>query len=630
MNSRRLARMMLVFLIGASLLLIRAAHLQIVGDERLSSLGKRQFESKVLLRPKRGPIYDRNGDLLATNDEVRSLAADPSRVRDRSRTASRLARALGQSAGEIEAKLRSNSRFVWIRRHLPSGVADRLRNLDEGVWLIEESLRVYPHGHLAGQLLGSVNLDSEGLEGVELFKNADLSGQVVSVRAIKDAMGRPSFIDAKAAQEVKHGSPVRLTLDAGLQADVEQKLEAAVLKHGARSGLALVMHAGSGELLSLAHYPFFDPRGRSAAPDLRRIRAWTDGYEPGSVLKPFLMAAALKAGVKGSDHEWGGRGEVYIQGKRIGEAEEHEKFEWLTLAETVKLSSNVGAAKFALRIGAPKYFGFLREFGFGSRSGLGMPGEISGVLPPADQVKPLRLANIGFGQGLLATPLQVARAMAGLLGHGNLPTPRLFLESEPQLESRLSPAISASVLASLAAVVEDEKGTGRKAQLPGYRVVGKTATAQVVDPRTRKYSTRRYISSFTGGLIAPKDSWVILALLDGASPHYYAGDVAAPLFRSIAESVAVRLGVVPEPPVNGVSASAKPVRDRVVTTAARAVAPVHLMPDLVGLGARQAIQELSTRGVQVHLEGFGAVREQIPAAGTPLVDGQVARVVLKE
>lgn len=642
----RIRRVLVGFLVACSLLFVRAVHLQMVGDARLASLGKRQFESRVLVRPKRGPILDRNGDLLATNDEARSLAADPSKVRDPARTAVRLSRALGQPAGEIEAKLRSRSRFVWLRRQLPRPIAERLRDLDDGVWLIEESLRVYPHGHLAGQVLGSVNLDSEGLEGVELVRDSVLRGDIVSIRAIKDAMGRPSFIDAKAVQEIKHGSPVQLTIDAALQSDVEQKLAASVRAHNARSGLALVMHAHTGDLLAVAHVPFFDPHARNVSLDSRRLRALTDGYEPGSVLKPLLMAAALKSGIRSNDREWGGLGEVIIQGKRIGEAEEHEKFEWLTLADMVKVSSNVGAAKFALRLGAQKYFGFLKDIGLTTRSGLGIPGEIAGMLPTVDQAKPLRLANVGFGQGLLATPIQILRAYAALFNQGLMPSPRVFAEEASSLVPVMTPAVADAVVQSLIAVIEDEKGTGRKAHLPGYRLAGKTATAQVVDPLTRKYSTHRYLSSFTGALMdgvrgggrdAGGNTWVILALMDVQTPHYYAGDVVAPLFRDLAESVALRYGVQPDPQLLLASAEKKPkakstapVRDSVVTTAARVEVPVNIVPDLKGMGARQAVQALTSRGARIQLEGFGVVRSQFPSAGTSLSEGQSVRVQLGE
>ena len=248
------------------------------------------------------------------------------------------------------------------------------------------------------------------------------------------------------------------------------------------------------KILALANEPGFNPNSKLGSLDRRRNRAITDGFEPGSTLKAILLVSALSHGWKLTDELWGEKGSFVVQGHRISESEAHEKFEWLTLQEMIKVSSNVVAAKLALKVGSEFYQKTLRSFGFGTKTGVGFPGEMAGKLPPEKKWSPLSLANVGFGQGLLVTPLQMIRAYAALANGGWLVQPRIVLPAPgASVLSRtriLSPRIARDVIQALERVTE-EGGTGRKAAVIGYRIAGKTGTAQMVDPATKKYSKEK-------------------------------------------------------------------------------------------------------------------------------------------
>lgn len=653
-------------LLFAGAVVSRAVWIQLLRDPRLEALAKRQFQSKMLVRPRRGMIVDRNGEPLAVNTDTQSLAANPSKVRDRATLARLLSRATDVPYSKVLERLKGKREFVWIKRHLSEAELGRLKkwgivtaggDLVDGLWMVRESQRAYPHGELAAHVLGDVNLDTEGLEGVELWANEALQGKIVSLSAIKDALGRPAFIDAKAAREARDGDTVELTIDASLQFAVEQELKHSVQKTGSRAGTVIVMNAANGELLAVANEPSFNPNDPSAPPARRRNRALTDGFEPGSTLKTVLLASALSKGMKLGDQLHGERGSFVVQGKRISEAESHEKFEWISLKRMIQVSSNVGAAKLALKVGADSYLQTLRSFGFGERTGSGFPGEISGRIPDRSQWQPLTLANIGFGQGILVTPMQVARAYAAFANGGLLVKPRLLkpkagLAAAPQLQRVMSPKVAEAALEALKSVTGPE-GTGIKAGLDGYVVAGKTGTAQVVDPASARYSRTRYIASFVGFAAGVDPKIVVFAALDEPRGSYYASETAAPLFRNVLGAVTSRFSLPSSPgsavaPLARAKSGAKPIlKDALQTSLAKVVSPpkeeklewngvspqgqlTWKMPSLEGLTPREAMQALKGRKFQMEIRGAGLIRSQQPEAGRAIAEGAVVRVQLSE
>jgi cell division protein FtsI (penicillin-binding protein 3) len=712
----RVTALMVGCFLFAGAVLVRAASVQVMSHPKLEKMARRQFQSKVLIRPRRGEITDRNGARLAINVEASSLAANPSKVKNPRALARLLSRATDVPHKKILQRLQGGKEFVWIKRHLTDAEMQKLRKwrvidsdgeLEEGLMTVRESKRVYPNGELASHLLGDVNVDSEGLEGVELWQNDRMRGKVLSVNAIRDAMGRPTFIDAVSAknvQEHKDGETVKLTIDSSLQFSVEEELKAAVHKTSAKAGSVIVMNAVSGEVLAMANYPQFNPNEPTAPADHRRNRVLTDGYEPGSTLKAVLAASYLARGGKATDQVWGEMGKgLSIQGRRIHEAESHEKFGFLSLSKMLAVSSNVGAAKFALNHGADSFYDSLKGFGFGAKTASGFPGEISGQIPPRKSWQPITLANIGFGHGVLVTPMQMARAYAVFVNGGWLVQPKLIVEdaasiargaseapmrgfgfftpanAEPQDAPRpavkpepprrvISEELAAEMLEMLEGPMQ-EGNSGFKANLNGYRIAGKTGTAQKVDPVTRAYSRSSYVASFIGTAVGVEPKLVILTSIDEPRGVYYASETAAPLFREVLNAVATRFSIPvrPDTPNRVVAEASKPhptpalsktaaalakigiLSDALKASSAKSkppavVAPSELqwqgmnpagraiwtMPSLKGLTPREALQALQGHHFQMEMKGVGLIRGQVPAEGAPLAEGETIKVSLAE
>jgi cell division protein FtsI (penicillin-binding protein 3) len=661
----RFAVLLFICFSFASALILRSAYIQIIGNDRLEHMARRQFQSKVLLTPRRGSITDRNGEPLAVNMESDSLAANPEKIQGKRIVARLIAKALDIPQSKVFAKLHESREFTWIKRHLTDEETARLKkwrlmtdgDLIPGLWLVKESQRVYPHAELAAHVLGTVNIDSEGSEGIELWQNEKLRGKLASMNSIKDAMGRPTFIDAAAAKSVKEGESVQTTLDASLQFAVEQELAAAVHKTNAKGGSVIVMNAVNGEILALANEPSFNPNEKNVSPDRRRNRALTDGYEPGSTLKAVLLAGAYSHGMKPSDQVWAGQGQFVVQGHKIHESEAKEKFEWLTFRKMLQVSSNVGAAKIALKLGAEKYFNTLKSFGFSSKTGTGFPGEISGRMPPLKSWQPLSTANIGFGQGILVTPMQMTRAYATFLNGGWLVQPTLIKDdtrTDPP-KRVLTQAVADEVVDSLQSVTEDG-GTGLKARLPGYQVAGKTGTAQELDPRTGTYSHAHFVASFIGFARNVDPKIVIFASIDEPHGVYYAAETAAPLFREVLNVVANRFSLptrdsespqspalaqklqaqsqsslhltqaLPIPP-QGFAAPVSNLKWQGVSAQGR---QTWEMPSLAGLTPREAIRALEGHRFQVQVHGTGIVVAQTPEVGSSVAEDETIQIHLAE
>ena len=398
----------------------------------------------------------------------------------------------------------------------------------------------------------------------------------------------------------------------------------------------------------MANEPSFSPNDKSVPLDRRRNRALTDGYEPGSTLKAVLMSSALTHGWKMSDQVWGERGSFTVQGKRISEAEAKEKFEWLSLRKILTVSSNIGAAKVALKLGSEHYYNALKTFGFGNRTDIGFPGEISGRVPPKKDWKPLTLANIGFGQGVLVTPIQMTRAYAAILNGGWLVQPTLLKDpmsgTSVEAPKRILTKQVADEIVSALETVTGQDGTGIKAGLAGYRVAGKTGTAQEVDPETGKYSRSRHVATFIGFAVNVEPKIVVYTRLDEPKGVYFASETAAPLFHEVLNAVVNRYSIAaPRELVRSdriVSSRAAPAP--VTPSQPAALPPIELygttpagtmtwkMPALKGYTAREALRALQGRRFNVEVRGSGIIHGQYPEEGKPIAEGETVRLSLTE
>ncbi len=692
----RLTALMLFCISVAGLIICRAAYVQIFSNPKLEKLAQRQYHTQTLIRPRRGTIFDRNGETLAVSIETKSLAANPGKVQNKFLLAKTLSKIIGLPQKKILLKLNEEREFVWIKRHITDQemakfkkhhIIDGLGDLISGLWLVNESDRVYPHHQLASHLLGDVNVDSEGIEGIELWMNEKLRGQIGAVAAIKDALGRPTFIDTAAAKNIRDGEPVHLTIDASLQFEVEQHLRSAMKSTSSKSGTVIVMNADTGEILALTNQPTFNANTKRGQPDARRNRAVTDGYEPGSTFKAILAASAFLNGWKSNDQIYGELGSFSVQGHKISEAEAREKFGWISLKKMIKYSSNIAAAKLAMKLGPDKFLSTIRLFGFGTKTGIPFPGEISGRVPTRKQLTPLTLANVGFGQGILVTPLQMTRAYAAIVNGGWLVSPTLFKnadlknskEREIQASTRIFPHYISRHLIDALEEVTKEGGTGIPAALPGFRIAGKTGTAQMVDKRTRRYSREKYIASFIGFAVGVEPKIVIYVSLTEPKGKYYATQTAAPLFREVLASVSNYCSlpahdIVPSKLLahqllaqqqeqgvgqglgQGVGLSGLKDEVRIsqsavslTLTSDNKLLPQYqpsaaddkagagdrkpsgwVMPSLAGLSPREVFQILQGHHFKVEIHGTGVVAGQIPIVGNTLADGDVIRLKLQD
>ena len=657
----RLSLVIAVFGLISFGMLIRSTYIQVLGDPKLESLAKKQFQSKILMTPRRGLVLDRTGEPLAINLETSSLAGNPQKILKSPSTLHLLSRALGMNPNVLRKKLDSKKAFTWFERHISDDRMERLRkvgivlpsgDMPEGLWIVKEMKRVYPHGDLASSLIGSVNVDTEGLEGVELWKNSILRGKSASFGAFKDALGRPALYNANAQTKMTDGENVDLSIDASLQYKVEEALLNSVATTHAQSGLVVVMDSENGEILALAQ-----AGGQTVGHKIKKVTAVTDGYEPGSTMKPLMLASAINKGVvKITDSLFGHYGKFKIQGRTISEAEAHEKFGYITVKKMIEVSSNVVAAELALKLGADRYITSLNEMGFGAKTGIQFPGEISGWLPGQPKsIRPLTLATLGFGQSIMVTPMQMLRGYAALSNGGFLIEPTLLKRGEKDRIKKI-PLFKSStvqdVTQALISVTEGEKGTGHKATVEGYRVAGKTGTAQTVDPRTHRYSGSRYIASFIGFPAGVKQPIVILALLDHPKGIYYGGETAAPLFSQVLKATVSRFSIpatekvevklveqAPTPhkkedsdegQVIHVAQSSAEITAQSIESTKEVNVDHPVMPSLAGLTPQEAIRALKPFNPLVQIHGFGLIKKQMPDSGAILSPNVRVSLYLEE
>jgi cell division protein FtsI (penicillin-binding protein 3) len=623
----RLTLVMVAFGALALLWAGRATYIQIIGDPRLDKLARRQFNGKVLVQPRRGLIHDRNGEPLAINIEVSSLAASPKVLFKNPISLRLLARGLGVHENSLRKRLNKKRSFQWIERQIPQERLDQWEDngmlradgsLPQGVWLIKEMRRAYPHGDLARPLIGTTNLDTSGTEGAEYWQNEHLRGRGVFLDAVKDALGRPAIIANNDRSQLKDGQSFKLSIDASLQFEVEEHLRDSMNTTGADAALAAVMDAETGQILALGQ------RTKQRVPKSKMI---TDSYEPGSTMKPILLAVALENGRKNTDGVHGGFGRLEIKGRVISEAEAHEKFGMMTLSKMVEVSSNVGAARLALELGALRTVTGYTRFGFGSRPGTGFPGEYGGKVP-GTKLKPIELATLGFGHGLSVTPLQMLRAYSTFATGGELVEPRLDA-TLPASKKRIVSLKTAEIVAkALVGVTQGKDGTGKKARVPGYKIAGKTGTSQTVDRVTKRYSRHRYITSFIGFPVGASRKLITMAWVDYPKNNIYASETAAPLFAKVMSSSLKRFSVPTTEPYETEIIVAESIPTPTPTTdveetslkksevLAELETPADSIPNVVGLSASEAIQALKRYSPNIRVHGFGIVRKQSPRPGT--------------
>jgi len=552
----RLSAVFIVCLATFALLGARLVELQVIHATALQRLALRQHLESLRLPSQRGLILDRRGSRLAVNVQGASVYAVPRMIPNPAAFARAVAPLLRLAPGEVEARLaRGGPFFAWLARRQPPETADAIRSLGlgEAVGTISEPRRTYPAGALAAGVIGFTGLDGVGLAGLELQYDGALRGVAGLGTARRDAIGRELVQTAQILAPPRDGETLVLTLDEIVQHIAERELGRAVAAASAQGGVAIVMDPQSGAILALAALPTFDPNEyRAAPPRYWNPRAVSDLYEPGSTFKVFLAAAALATQAVDPNEKFSDPGVIRINGATIHDAEPPER-SVLTLGEIVEYSSNVGAAQVATRVGKDRLYAYIRQFGFGQPTGIDLPGEAAGIIRPTGQWYGPSLQNIGFGQGISVTPIQLLRATSAFATHGLAVHPHLVeairdpaghtvaTPGDRPAERVIDPGVADRVLSMMRTVVEG--GTGIRARLEGYPVAGKTGTAQ--RPGAGRYEPGAYVASFVGVVPIPGPRLAILVCVDRPRGVYLGGDVAAPAFREIARQALWYLRIPP-------------------------------------------------------------------------------------
>jgi len=538
----------------------RVAYLQLFLHGEYLTRAMRQQRHTIDIYPKRGIIFDRNMHPLAMSVPVQSAFGVPGEVKDRPMAARLLSGVLGMPTEEIREKLDSGSPFVWIKRKLPPLKSEAVQSLNlKGIYLQEENQRYYPKRDLAAHLLGFVDVDEKGLGGIEHEYDNLIRGKEEKVVVMADA--RQRWFDGGEAQRDR-GVNVVLTVDEKIQYIAERELAAVIEKTHAPAGTVIVQDPNSGAILALANWPKFNPNSATeVTTETRMNRAISAIYEPGSTFKLVTLAAAFDQNLIRADEVFNcENGSVTVAGHLI---HDHKKYGMLTVADILANSSDVGAIKIALRLGSPKFYDYIRGFGFGSPTGVDLPGESRGLVSRLEHWGSYSIASVSMGQEVGVTPLQMITAVSAIANGGLLYKPHIVEEMRrgdaalplegPSSITEPKRVIRPETAATLRSLMEGVilRGTGKAARLDGWTVGGKTGTAQKIDPGTGRYSPSNVIASFTG--FAPINNPAVTILVSIDSPAGYPHDgatVAAPVFKRIAEQVLPYLDVPRDVPLS--------------------------------------------------------------------------------
>ena len=539
------------------LVLYQLFRLTIQNHDFLSQYAKRQHDIVIEIPPERGAILDRNLKEFATNLKMPSIYAVPRLMSEKERQvlSDKLSKILGLSRSFLLERLNRDKAFVWIKRRTTIAEAEAVRKLNKAnLGVIYEPKRFYPHGEMLAHVIGFANVDNIGQEGLELLYERRLAGRLGYRYTKRDALGREMVALEEKLIPALNGARLILTIDQYIQFITEQALDEAFRKYHAESAIAIVMNPKTGEILAMASRPTFDlNRPGGVEPAQRRNRPITDVFEPGSVFKIVTATAALNEGkVTLQDTFNCENGEWQVRSSRV--IHDVHPYGRLTFPEVLIKSSNIGTVKIAMRLGDKTLYRYIKEFGFGEKTGIDFPGEVSGILHPVDKWSKISITSIPYGQEVAATALQMLRAIAAIANGGHLVKPYLLKEiqnadgvslakNEPVVsELFLKPEVVVSMNEILQRVVSE--GTGDKAQIEGIRVAGKTGTAQKLEGGG--FSHSHFIGSFIGYAPADDPMLAMIVSINDPHPYYYGGTVAAPVFKEVIERSLNHLGYIPE------------------------------------------------------------------------------------
>jgi cell division protein FtsI (penicillin-binding protein 3) len=546
---RRLGLLFAAFVLLLSLIVVRAAWVQGVKGGGLSAEAQSQQVEEVVVPGSRGTIRDRGGRELAVSEDAATIYATPYQVTDPEETAHKLAKMLDLNENEVLRSLADRSSgFAYIARKVDLQKAQEIEKLKlPGIGTLPDSRRIYPQGDLAAQVIGTVGIDNQGLTGIEASEDELLHGTDGEREVVRDALG--DELERNTVEGAQTGADLKLTIDANLQAETEKVLAGIGSTYQPEGATAIVMDPRSSEVLAMANWPTFDPSDPGdAAPNELANMATGFNYEPGSTFKAFTVAGALQEGLVTPSTPFELPPTIQVADRVIGESHEGVGYGTLSVADILKYSSNVGAVKIGLELGANKFDRWIRTFGFGEPTGVDFPGEERGIVIPVDDYSGSTMGNLPIGQGLSVTPMQMAAAYSAIANGGVLRTPRLLLSEDgdrisPDAGSRVISRKYSEELRNMLEGVLAPGGTASEVQVPGYTLAGKTGTAQKVVDGT--YSDTQFVASFVGFAPADDPQLLVAIVVDDPKGDYYGGTVAAPAFGKIAKYALPYLGIPP-------------------------------------------------------------------------------------
>lgn len=658
------------------LILGRLYGLEVIEYVKWLAVEQKQQQHTRPLPALRGTIYDRARRELAIAVPVESVGAAPREVQDPGIAATLLAPLVGVAAGELESRLHNARRFFFVKHGISDKLAERVRSLGlAGISVESEMKRVYPRGSLAAAVMGYAGTEDQGLAGLESGLESMIAGQPGRMLLSEDAHGHVFHSTEWKGQP---GANVVLTLDADIQGIVQTTVEQAVADHHAAGAVAIVEEPSTGRILAMVSEPTFDPnRYDQFKPDTRNNRAIQWVYEPGSMFKLVTYSGALEEGLISPEEMIDCQmGSITIDGHVI---HDDERFGVMTIEQALAHSSDVAAIKIGLRLGQDRFYQYMRRYGFGARTGIDLPGEEQGLLKPPERWSGISIGALSMGQEVGVTALQIVSAYSAIANRGVLVPPRiidhfergsLLTEPQPRPSRRVLSERTVQIMKHMLTTVVQE-GSGRKAQLNGYSAAGKTGTGQKIDP-SGAYSHRHFVSSFVGMAPAGHPAIVVLISVDSPVGAYYGAEVAAPVFKSIAEQVLTRMNVPKDRPTTTIAANRVPPGAAALWKPARhseaiedgpppeisthdglsrdeiasSVKPVALtnasakppdtmvlpsgplvtVPDLTGLAQRPVATQCAALGLDLVFSGSGLASEQYPQAGGKVPQGTKIRV----
>ncbi len=645
-STRRLYAIGAFFACCLGILLCRAVAFHLKDNNDLERVAMRQYRTAVRDSSVRGKILDAAGREMAIDVTADSIFANPREIVNAVEAAGKLSQLLKVDRSTLLDRLSSRRKFVWVKRKATPAEVEAVKALGiEGLSFMRENSRSYPKGTIGASVLGAVGFDTEPLGGVESAYDQVLSSRSKSHDVRRDARGH-LYLSPISDEGFEQPRNVELTIDNTLQYIADQSLSRAVAQARAKGGQAVVVDVDTGAILAMSNMPTFDPNEYQRYP----LKSWknsaiADPHEPGSTFKVVVVAAALDAGVARTTDTFDCEGGAIKIG--INVVRDSHAHGTLSVADIIKVSSNIGAYKVEQRLGEKRVFGAIRSFGFGSSTGIDLPGESAGLLSPVSRWTPIQFATIAFGQGIAATPLQMAMAFAAIANGGKLHRPyvvKRVLDSEGQVLSETAPQVvsepvSASTSRTMTALlrrVVEQGGTGTLAASQQYQVAGKTGTAQKADARTGSYAKGRYYASFVGFAPAEKPRIAVFVGIDEPVGAYYGGQVAAPVFREIVEGTLQYLKV----PASGKGSGAAPAEepaapmhdmeelpvlvteaeagDRQVT---RADDGTLKLPDFSGMTMRAVLAAAAAADIEWSFRGSGVAVRQYPLAGSIIPPG---------